>query len=71
MPCGHPAWLHARNSTDCCPHPGITNCIECRSDLCSAHIIECEVCDMFVCSDCVFEHYREHERNTRQIGHAA
>jgi hypothetical protein len=29
------------------------------------------VCEMFVCSDCVVEHYKEHERNTRQMGRAA
>ncbi len=71
MPCGQEMWIQARNATNACAHPGITNCIECRSELCSAHIHECEVCNLYVCPDCVVEHYKEHERNSRQVGHAA
>lgn len=71
MCCGQEAWIQARNSTDACCHPGITNCIECRAELCSSHIIECEVCNLFVCADCVIEHYKQHEMKTRQMGHAA
>jgi hypothetical protein len=71
MACGQEMWIQARNSTNHCAHPAITNCIECRAELCSAHIHECEVCNLYVCSDCVIEHYKEHERNTRQLGAAA
>jgi hypothetical protein len=71
MACGQEMWIQARNSTNACPRPGITNCVECRSELCSSHIHECEVCRMFVCSDCIFEHYKEHDRITRELGCAA
>jgi hypothetical protein len=71
MSCGLEPWKHAHNSTDACPHPPITNCNDCRDELCSSHIIECEVCGMYVCMDCVCGHYREHERMSRQVGAAA
>lgn len=72
MPCGQEMWIQARNSTNACPHPGITNCVECRAELCSAHIAgECEVCEMYVCTDCAIEHYKEHDRISRELGYAA
>jgi len=71
MPCGQEMWIQARNSTDACPHPPIVHCVECRIGICSAHIIECEVCEYFVCADCVVEHYKNHEKITRELGHAA
>ncbi len=67
MACGQEMWIQARNFTDACPHPGITNCIECRAELCSAHILDCEVCNLFVCADCAPEHARMHERNERRV----
>lgn len=71
MCCGQPSWLQARNSTDACPHPGLTNCLNCRAELCSAHIIECEDCNLYLCSDCFPEHHREHERRERQVRRAS
>jgi predicted sulfurtransferase len=71
MPCGQEMWLQARNSTDACPHPPIVICSVCRGELCSAHIIECEVCEDFICSDCQAEHYRQHELKARQLRRAS
>jgi len=71
MACGHEPWIQARNSNEACFHPPIAHCTQCRAELCSAHLIECEICEHFICSDCVVEHYKEHERKTRQIGRAA
>lgn len=62
MACGQQMWLHARNNTNACPHPEVAHCTECRGELCSAHIVECETCNHFVCSDCAPEHYRNHRR---------
>jgi hypothetical protein len=71
MCCGQEAWIQARNSTDACCHPPIANCIECRAELCSAHLQECEVCELYICRDCAREHYREHELRARQLRRAS
>jgi len=52
----------AVHSTDLCPHPSITVCSDCRVELCSAHLLECEECNHFLCRDCIAEHIREHQR---------
>jgi hypothetical protein len=71
MPCETEIWKHAKNSTTECARPPIVHCVECRGGICSAHIIECEVCNLFLHQHCAFEHYKEHERLTRQMGNAA
>jgi predicted sulfurtransferase len=68
MPCETEMWQHAKNVTSACAHPAIVHCLECRAGICSAHIIECEVCEMFICSDCEPEHQRNHEKLQRQVG---
>jgi hypothetical protein len=67
MPCETEMWQHAKNATNHCAHPAIVHCIECRGGICSAHIVECEECNLFVCSDCEPEHYREHFRKEVQM----
>jgi len=47
MPCETEIWKHAKNSTTECARPPIVHCVECRGGICSAHIIECEVCNLF------------------------
>jgi hypothetical protein len=71
MACETEMWLHAKNVTTFCPHPALTFCTDCRIGLCSSHIVECEICDMFLCQDCTSEHYRNHERLARQTGRAS
>ncbi len=67
MACETEMWLHQKNVTNLCPHPPIVHCADCRCGICSAHIIECEICEAFLCSDCVLEHYRQHELKARQV----
>ena len=57
--------------TSFCSHPAITFCQSCRCGLCSAHILECEICEAFLCQDCEREHYRQHELKARQMGRAS
>ncbi len=71
MACGQEMWIQARNVTNACAHPPIAMCADCRDNLCSAHIIDCEICEAFVCSDCVLEHYRQHELKARQMRRAS
>jgi predicted sulfurtransferase len=68
MPCEIEFWQHAKNATTMCPHPAIVHCSDCRVGLCSAHILECEVCEHFICSDCQPEHERQHKLAERQLG---
>ena len=60
-------WQSAKNATNQCPHPALVHCLECRAGICSAHIIECDECNLFVCSDCAGEHMANHVRAERQL----
>lgn len=67
MACGDQEfWQHAHNASNHCPHPPIVHCEECRVGICSAHIVECEICEYFVCQDCSAEHAREHKREEQK-----
>jgi hypothetical protein len=61
MACAIPTWIHAKNATTQCAHPAITNCADCQAGICSAHIVECEVCHKFICGDCISEHRFNHD----------
>ena len=69
MACSSPSWRHARNATTLCPHPAITSCAECEQPLCSAHIVECDVCGRFLCSECSAEHSHEvqQQQHTQRV----
>lgn len=44
-----------------CPHPPAAHCSDCRAQLCSAHIVECSVCELFICGDCITDHRFQHD----------
>lgn len=60
MPCEIELFVSANRKT-LCPHPAITSCSDCRIGLCSSHIVECDVCELFLCPDCIVQHKYQHE----------
>lgn len=57
----------SRNKPLPCPHPALAHCGECRAGLCSGHLVECEVCNLYFCRDCITAHSQEHVRIEQQI----
>lgn len=45
-----------------CPHPDVSDCVECRFPHCNIHLAECDLCGEFVCQDCWAEHRHGHGR---------
>lgn len=61
MPCEVEIYERDLRSKSLCPHGAVTVCSSCGIGLCNAHIIDCEVCDHFICPDCVIEHRYFHD----------
>jgi hypothetical protein len=58
MPCEITTHEHG---TTLCQHAAIAECCDCRAGLCSAHIIDCDLCGGKLCADCLFDHTLRHD----------
>jgi len=65
MPCEITVYLTGESTL--CPHAALTQCADCRAELCQAHAIECEVCRMYVCGDCIIEHRFSHDQAEQKL----
>jgi hypothetical protein len=65
MPCE--IVVNAYGSSTLCPHPAIAECADCGIGLCSAHIVECDVCELLLCKDCIPDHIYKHDLAEKKL----